>query len=156
MDRTPRTEAAGLFEYTIIWSPLTRIGTCLWLVEGTPDSMITLGHRSILVGHSVGPTLSHYVDPTQVCSLGHHIANVLAQRCTNVGHIGHTGITLIRRWANIHSIHCPNVFAYQKSPSPKNLFWHEILCRFVSKGSSSAYATNVDYNVYFQRNTVHW
>ena len=34
------------------------------LSDHVPDSMITLGQRSILVGHSVGPTLTNYVGPT--------------------------------------------------------------------------------------------
>ena len=32
--------------------------------KSNPDSMITSGQRSILVGHSVGTTLTNYVGPT--------------------------------------------------------------------------------------------
>ena len=38
---------------------------------------------------------------------------MLAQRCANVGHIGH--ITLIQHWANIRSIRWPNVSWHIKS-----------------------------------------
>ena len=78
---------------------------------------------------------------------------MLAQRCANVGHVGH--ITLIRRWANIYSIRWPNVSWHIKSHLAHRISlgieYHAVLGR---KISSSAYATNVDYDVYFQRNTV--
>ena len=69
---------------------------------------------------------------------------MLAQRCANVGHI-----TLIRRQANIHSIRWPNVSWHNKATLRAE--YCAVLGR---KISSSAYATNVDYNVCFQRNTV--
>ena len=40
-----------------------------------PDSMTTLGHRSILVSRFVGPTLVNYVGPTSTCSLGYRRSN---------------------------------------------------------------------------------
>ena len=42
-----------------------------------PDSMTTLGQRSILVSRFVGSTLADYVGPTSTCSLGHRRANTL-------------------------------------------------------------------------------
>ena len=78
---------------------------------------------------------------------------MLAQRCPNVGHVGH--ITLIRRWANIHSIRWPKVSWHIKSHLAHKISlgikYYAVLGR---KISSSAYATNVDYDVYFQRNTI--
>ena len=78
---------------------------------------------------------------------------MLAQRCAKVGHVGH--IVLIRRWANIHSIRWPNVSWHIKSHLAHRIFpgikYYAVLGR---KISSLAYATNVDYDVYFQRNTV--
>ena len=72
-----------------------------------------------------------------------------AQRCANVGHVGHT--TLIRHWANIHFIRWPNVSWHIKSHLACGISlcinYFAVLGR---KISSSAYATNVDYNVYFQ------
>ena len=91
----------------------------LILFSQCPDSMITLDQRSILVGHFVGPTLTNYVYPTQICSLGHRSANMLAQRCTNVGHVGH--ITLIQRWANIHCTRWPNVSWHTKSHRARSI-----------------------------------
>ena len=78
---------------------------------------------------------------------------MLAQRCANVGHVGH--IALIRRWANIHSIRWPNVSWHIKSHLAHRISldikYYAVLGR---KISSSAYATTINYNVYFQRNTV--
>ena len=78
---------------------------------------------------------------------------MLAQRCANVGHVVH--ITLIRCWANIHFIRWPNVSWHIKSHLARRISlgikYYAVLGR---KISSSAYATNVDYNVYFQRNIV--
>ena len=78
---------------------------------------------------------------------------MLVQRCANVGHVGY--IILIRRWVNIHSIRWPNVSWRIKSHLAHRislgLKYYAVLGR---KISSSAYATNVDYDVYFQRNTV--
>ena len=78
---------------------------------------------------------------------------MLAQRCANVGHVGH--ITLIQRWANIHSISWPNVSWHIKSHLARRISLGIKYCTILGrKIRSSAYATNVDYNVYFQRNTV--
>ena len=71
---------------------------------------------------------------------------MLVQRCANVGHVGQ--ITLIRRWANIHSIRWPNVSCHIKSHLARGISlgikYYAVLGR---KVSSSAYATIVDYNV---------
>ena len=68
---------------------------------------------------------------------------MLAQCCANVGHVGR--ITLIRRWANIHSIRWPNVSWHIKSHLARGISfginYYAVLGR---KTSSSAYATNVD------------
>ena len=74
---------------------------------------------------------------------------MLAQRCANVGRVGH--ITLIRLWANIHSIGWPKVSWHIKSHLARGISlgikYYTVLGR---KKSSSAYATNVDYNLYSQ------
>ena len=78
---------------------------------------------------------------------------MLAQCRANVGHVGH--ITLIRRWANIHSIRWPNVSWHIQNHLARRISlgikYYAVLGR---KINSPAYATNVDYNVYFQRKTV--
>ena len=60
---------------------------------------------------------------------------MLAQRCTNVGHVGQ--ITLIRRWQNV-SWHIKSHLARRISLGMKD---YAVLGR---KISSSAYATTVD------------
>ena len=75
---------------------------------------------------------------------------MLAQSCAIVGHVGH--ITLIRHTFNTFA---QRYLTYQKPPCARRISlgikYYAVLGQ---KISSSAYATNVDYNVYFQRNTV--
>ena len=75
---------------------------------------------------------------------------MFVQRCVNVEHVGR--ITLIRCLANIHSIRWPNVSWHIKSHLACRIYlaikYYDVLGQ---KINSSAYATNVNYNVYFPR-----